>query len=71
MNIDRYRPVIALLMIAILTLTNLAHLLAYSNQTIGDYSAKWDMPQVKILNAILLVLLVALAATKPKSEEEA
>lgn len=71
MNIDRYRPVIAVLMIATLMLTNLAHLLAYSNQTVGDYSAKWDMPQVKILSAILLVLLVALAATKPKSEEEA
>jgi hypothetical protein len=70
-NIDRYRPVIAVLMVAILTLTNLAHFLAYSNQTVADYSAKWDMPQVKVLNAVLLLVLVALAATKPKSEEEA
>ncbi|MEI7577656.1 MAG: hypothetical protein WCK51_12245 [Armatimonadota bacterium] len=71
MNIDRYRPIIAVLMIAILTLTNLAYLLAYSNRTVTNYSAKWDMPQVKILNAILLIILIALAATKPKSEEEA
>ena len=62
---------IAVLLIAILTLTNLAHLLAYSNQTVAEYSAKWDMPQVKILNAILLIALVALAATKPKSGEQA
>jgi hypothetical protein len=71
MNIDRYRPLIALLLIAILTLTNLAHLLAYSNQRVSEYSAKWDMPQVKILNVFLLLMLVVVAATKPKPEEEA
>lgn len=70
MKIDRYRPLFAVLLISILALTNLAHLLAYSSGRVAEYSAKWDSPQINLLNLALLGLLVALALMKTGTEEE-
>lgn len=70
MKIDRYRPLFAVLLISILALTNLAHLLAYSSGRVAEYSAKWDSPQINLLNLALLGLLVALALMKTGAEEE-
>jgi hypothetical protein len=69
-KIDRYRPLFAVLLISILALTNLAHLLAYSSGRVAEYSAKWDSPQINLLNLALLGLLVALALMKTGTEEE-
>lgn len=70
MNIDRYRPIAAIVLIAFLALTNSAYLIAYLNSTTAEYSSKWDMPQLKVANLLLLGLLVGLAVIKPKLEEE-
>jgi hypothetical protein len=69
-KVDRYRPLFAVLLIFILALTNLAHLLAYSSGRVAEYSAKWDSPQINLLNLALLGLLVALALMKTGTEEE-
>jgi hypothetical protein len=53
-----------------LVLTNLSHLLAYSTGRVAEYSAKWDSPQINLLNLTLLGLLVALALMKTGPEEE-
>ena len=74
MNIDRYRPIAAVILILVLIVSNASFLLAYNNgpDSAANYSAKWDVPQVKVVNLLLLSLLVALALIKPKvSEEEA
>ena len=70
-KVDRYRPLLAILIVGICFLTNVAHLLAYSNGTVVDYSAKWDNSSINILNLALLGILVVLAVVKPNTEEEA
>ncbi len=70
MKVDRYRPLFAILLIFILVLTNLSHLLAYSTGRVAEYSAKWDSPQINLLNLTLLGLLVASALMKTGPEEE-
>ena len=70
MNIDRYRPLVSLLLIVVLLGTNLSYLMAYSSGAVTAYSAKWDTPQIRLLNLFLLALIVALAVIKPKTPED-
>ncbi len=72
MSIDRYRPIAALVLMLVLFATNASYLVAYNNgpEAVSAYASKWDMPQVKMLNLLLVGLLVALAAFKPKEAEE-
>lgn len=71
MNIDRYRPLVAIVLIGFLVATNVAHLSAYSAgpEAVQAYSAKWDMPQIKGVNLLLLVLLLSVTVVKPRMEE--
>ena len=70
MQLDRYRPLIACVFFGILAIANLAYVFAYSNGSVADFSAKWDMPQVKILNLLLVIALVAVGFVKPKVEDD-
>ena len=70
MQLDRYRPLFACILFGILAVANVAYVVAYSNGSVADFSAKWDMPQVKILNLALVIALVAIGFVKPKLEDD-